>query len=422
MIKTYNRQITKNYKVQKTNFDDKRYRFETIAVFPQSEVYWAKAVGHSVWDKQGNKWIDMTSGIFVANAGHSNPKIKNAIRKQLDKDVLFAYTYDTAIRTKLAEKIVSVSPDYLDKIIFMNSGTEATDVAYRLIKMWGEKKNKKKIVCFRGSYHGRALSCDLMCGNDSSSEWSRVQDEDIIFLDFPYDESETFDPSLLGDPKDISAFMIETYQGWGACMYPKKYIEDLYKFARENDCLVCFDEVQAGFYRMGSLYGYQTYSDIIEPDLVCLGKGMSSSLPISAVLGRKDIIDIDKNANVSSTHSGNALSCAASLANIEFLTNKKFQKTFSKTKLAFESHCQSLEDHEVVEKIYYRGMVAGIVLKSTEQAERAVDYCIENGVLPVRTSRESIKLGPPLTITKSALDEAFSVIQESLDRVKKIGR
>ena len=156
MIKTYNRQITKNYKVQKTNFDDKRYRFETIAVFPQSEVYWAKAVGHSVWDKQGNKWIDMTSGIFVANAGHSNPKIKNAIRKQLDKDVLFAYTYDTAIRTKLAEKIVSVSPDYLDKIIFMNSGTEATDVAYRLIKMWGEKKNKKKIVCFRqGSYVGQ---------------------------------------------------------------------------------------------------------------------------------------------------------------------------------------------------------------------------------------------------------------------------
>ena len=422
MVKTKNRQIEKEYSVRRTDFKtNTRYTTETFAVYPQSEIFWDKAKGHNIWDKKGNKWIDMTSGIFVANAGHSNPKIKRAIKKQLDSDMLFAYTYDTDIRTKFSNRLMEISPDYLEKLIFMNSGTEATDVAYRLIKMWGKKNDKKYIVCFRGSYHGRALSCDLMCGNENSSSWSSVVDDDIIFIDFPYKSDDVFDPSLLGDPSNIAAFMIETYQGWGACMYPKKYLEDLYRFARENGALVCFDEVQAGFYRMGTLYGYQTYSDIIEPDLVCVGKGITSSLPLSAVLGRKEIIDIDNEANVSSTHSGNALSCAAALANVDFLTEDKFQQKLQKKVALFEKMCYDLKRYNIVTEVYCKGMVAGLIFENTQQAERVVDICIENGVLPVRTSRESIKLGPPLVITKSAIEESLGVIKSAIEVVQKNG-
>lgn len=420
MINTRNRKIKKNYKVVETDFEkNKRYSFETKAVYPQSEVTWNRALGHSVWDDEGNKWIDMTSGIFVANAGHSNSYIKRAIKKQLDENMLFAYTYDTKIRTRLAEKLINISPDHLNKLIFMNSGTEATDVAYRLIKTWAKKNNKKHIVCFRGSYHGRALSCDLMCGNEDSSKWSKVVDDDIKFIDFPYEDTDKFDPTLLGDPNNIAAFMIETYQGWGACMYPQAFLEDLHKYARNHGALICFDEVQAGFYRMGSLYGYQTYDVDLDPDLICLGKGISSSLPLSAVLGREEIIDIDKDSNVSSTHSGNALSCAAALANIEFLVNEKFQEKFQKRVGIFESLCEKISRYKIIKKVYYRGMVAGIVFENTDQAERVVNFCIENGVLPVRTSRESVKLGPPLTITVSALKEAFQVIQDAVEMVEK---
>jgi len=416
MVHTKNRRIKKGYSVKKTDFKtNPRYSLETIAVYPQSEVYWKKAKGYSVWDDDGNKWIDMTSGIFVANAGHSNSHIKKAIKKQLNKDMLFAYTYDTDIRTEFASRLLQESPEHLEKMIYMNSGTEATDVAYRLIKTWGEKNNKKKIVCFRGSYHGRALSCDLMCGNEESSKWSRVVDDDVVFIDFPYDHDAIFDPSVLGDPSNIAAFMIETYQGWGACMYPKKYIEDLYRFAKENGSLVCFDEVQAGFFRMGTLYGYQSYSDILEPDLICLGKGITSSLPLSAVLGRSSVIDMDSESNVSSTHSGNALSCAAALANLDFLTGKIFQKKLQKRVALFEKMCKSLEDNSIVEKVYCKGMVAGIIFNNTLQAERVVDLCIQQGVLPVRTSRESIKLGPPLVITSAAIKESLSVIQSAIE-------
>jgi acetylornithine/succinyldiaminopimelate/putrescine aminotransferase len=414
MIKTNNRRIKKDYSVQRTDFDSERYLYETKAVYPQSQVFWNKAKGHSIWDKEGNKWIDMTSGIFVANAGHANPKIKKAIKKQLDKNMLFAYTYDTDIRTSCAKKLLDVSPPCLEKLIFMNSGTEATDVAYRLIKTWGKQNKRKYIVCFRGSYHGRALSCDLMCGDENSSVWSSIADEDIIFVDFPYGGDDEFDPSVLGDPSNIAAFMIETYQGWGACMYPTKYLEDLYKFARQCGALVCFDEVQSGFYRMGSLYGFETYSTILEPDLVCVGKGITSSLPLSAVLGRREIIDINKDANVSSTHSGNALSCAAATANIDYLTSENFQKKLKKKVDLFEKTCNEYIQHNIVEKIYCRGMVCGIILETTQQAEKVVDICIENGVLPVRTSRESIKLGPPLSISMTALKEALNVVNQAI--------
>lgn len=420
MIKTKNRQIKSDYSVKRTDFkSNPRYKYETFAVYPQSEIHWKRAKGHSVWDEDDNKWVDMTSGIFVANAGHSNPLIKRAIKKQLDSDMLFAYTYDTDIRTKFSKRLLEESPDHLNKMIYMNSGTEATDVAYRLIKTWGEKNNKKKIVCFRGSYHGRALSCDLMCGNENTSLWSRVVDDDIIFLDFPYEPDAHFDIGALVDPDDVAAFMIETYQGWGACMYPEKYLEDVQRFATDNGCLVCFDEVQAGFYRMGTFFGYQSYSDILKPDLVCVGKGITSSLPLSAVIGRSDIIDIDDNSNVSSTHSGNALACAAALANLNFLTNEAFQKKLEKKVALFEKLCYKLEKFNIVDKVYCRGMVAGIIFKNTLQAENVVDICIENGVLPVRTSRESIKLGPPLVITLSAIRESLSVIQSAIEATEK---
>ena len=416
-IDTKNRKINEGYVLAPPSFEGERYEYETRAVYPQSEVFWHKASGHSVWDTQKNKWIDMTSGIFVANAGHANPHIKEAIKRQLDSDLVFAYTYDTTIRTKLAKRLVEISPNHLAKVIFMNSGTEATDVAYRLIKTWAKKNNKKYIVCFRGSYHGRALSCDLMCGDENSSSWSNIKDDDIVFLDFPYNEGDKFDPSIFRDSSQIAAFMIETYQGWGACMYPDDYINQLYEFAHNIGALVCFDEVQAGFYRMGSLYGYQSYNERFKPDLICVGKGLTSSLPLSAVLGTKEIIDIDKEANVSSTHSGNALTCAAALANIDFLTGESFQKDLPEKCQLFESLCLSLGDIDIVEKVYCRGMVGALILNSTINADRVVDKCIQRGVLPVRTSRESIKLGPPLTIDLGAIKEAFQVIEECIKEV-----
>tara|TARA_Y100000593_G_C4311446_1_gene338547 strand:- start:715 stop:1965 length:1251 start_codon:yes stop_codon:yes gene_type:complete len=411
MIKTDNRHIKGDFKFDVESYVNEKHEYEPSNIC-EMPVKWNKAVNFNVFDDNGNKWIDTTSGIFVANSGHSNPKIKEAIKKQLDNDLVFAYQYNTNVRYKFVEKLLEISPKHFNKAVLLNSGSEATDAAYRLIKLWAKKNNKKYIVTFTGSYHGRVLGSDLMCGNKNSTNWSNLNDNDIVFLEFPYSEKE-LDVVDLPPLDEIAAFFLETYQGWGAWFYPQKYIDKLYQISRDNNILFCFDEVQAGFYRMGTLYGYQTYGDY-EPDIITVGKGLTSSLPLSAVISRDDIIDCDSSANLSSTHAGNTLCCAAGLANLEFLTDSNFQNDLKEKCEYFENKCNSLLKYNIVEKVNVRGMVAGIILNDVNITSDIVENCIKNGILVMSTKRESIKLGPPLTISNEALEEVFEVLEFSI--------
>ena len=416
-INTKHRKISENFTLQSTNLTAKKQKYESIALSNQMPVVWHRAKDFSIFDRDNNQWIDMTSGIFVANAGHSNPHICEAIKKQTD-ELMFAFLYNTEIRYEFIEKLLAISPDHFEKVVLLNSGSEITDIASKLIKFWAKKNKRKYIVTFNGSYHGRTLGSDMLCGSATSTDWSNLHDDDIVFVDFPYNNEE-FDPSTLGDPKDIAAFFLETYQGWGAWMYPEKYIKDLYEFARKNGILVCFDEIQSGFYRMGELYGYMTYGDYIKPDLICLGKGISSSLPMAAILAKEELVDVDKKAVVGGTHSGNAVCCAASKANIEFLTSEEFHRDFQAKCDLFEKRSKKLLEYDIITNINTKGMVTGIITKEAPESTAIVKECIRNGVLPVCTFKNAIKLAPPLTISLEAIDEAFDVIETSIKGVKQ---
>lgn len=410
---------TKHRRVRNNFFLDDKL-FQKIAVMEPKAVAnfipltWHKAKDFSVWDDRGNKWIDLTSGIFVANAGHANPHIKKAITKQLKADLLFAYNYPTEIKKKFLDKILKLSPDHFNRVILLNSGSEAMDTAYKLIKFYGQKNNKKYIITFKGAYHGRGLSNDLISGNKEKADWSGVSDDAVRFLDFPYNESDKFDPSKLPSPDQIAGFILETFQGWGAWFYPKGFVNDLYRLAKKSGALICFDEMQAGFYRLGPLYGYLTYGAEIKPDIIALGKGISSSLPISAVLSREEIVDLNPKADLHGTHSGNAVCVAAALANLEFLSNSKQVKIREKTMKVFAKNLSELAQSPLIKQVNVRGMIAALIFHKAEEASRVVKACIENGVLPVCTNRESIKIAPPLTITEEAIHEFTEVIKSFL--------
>jgi acetylornithine/succinyldiaminopimelate/putrescine aminotransferase len=412
MVKTKHRHIREDFDIEL----DRKKCFtnpdESANLKPQLPIRWARAVDFNVYDHDGNKWIDMTSGIFVANSGHSNPKVKDAIKKQLDKDLSFSFLYPTDARDELTKKILEISPDNFEKAVLLSTGSEATDMAYKMIKFWAKKNNKKYIVCFTGSYHGRVLSGDLISGGPNNSFWSNVGDDDLVFLDFPYDPGSTFDPSLLPPASEIAAFFLETYQGWSCQFYPQAYIKNLYDFAKENNCLVCFDEIQSGFYRMGSLYGYSQYGKYIEPDIICLGKALSSPLPLSAVLSSSDLIDGAQ--KIGGTHAGNPVCCAAATANLEFLTDLSFQENLQKKVVVFENRMKQLEKYDSINYVNVKGMVAAILFKEEKDSLSVVADMVKNGVMPVNTWRESIKLGPPLTITIDAINEAFDVIEEAI--------
>jgi acetylornithine/succinyldiaminopimelate/putrescine aminotransferase len=289
------------------------------------------------------------------------------------------------------------------------------DIVYKLVKQYGAAKKKKYIIAFRGAYHGRGLSNDLISGSPTKAEeWSRVTDPEVHFIDFPYEASAKFDPSKLPPPEQIAGFILETFQGWGAWFYPKGFVNELYAFARQHGALVCFDEMQAGFYRLGPLYGYQTYGAEIEPDILGLGKGISSSLPLAAVLVREGLIDIDIKADLHGTQSGNAVACAAGLANIEFLSSAEEVAKREKTIALFNTELQSFTKSSLIKQVNVRGLIAGVIFHKVEEASRVVMSCVENGVLPVCTNKVSIKLAPPLTINEEAIKEFAEVFRSFL--------
>ena len=158
------------------------------------------------------------------------------------------------------------------------------------------KKNKPGIISFNGNYHGRTLGSFMMSGFEKSKSWIGYHDPNIHFIDFPYpwnvseEQGEDFFINQLENLKkkgvnlktDIGGIMIETFQGWGALFYPKSFIKKLASFAKENDILTCFDEMQAGFFRTGKKFGFMHYE--VNPDIICIGKGMGGGMPISGVL------------------------------------------------------------------------------------------------------------------------------------------
>ena len=221
--------------------------------------------------------------------------------------------------------------------------------------------------------------------------------------------------------------MIETFQGWGAVYYPKKYIKLLYKICKKNKILVTFDEMQSGFARTGYKFGYEYYG--IRPDLICCGKGMGGGIPISGVIGKKNIMDLPDVGNMSSTHSANPLACYAGLAVLEEINKKKLlQSTKNKEKILFKKLNQ-IKDKFPEEILYVQGkglisaLIFNLNLKNNikNKIKLIVEKCLKNGLLVVYTGRESIKIGPPLTITINALIEGINVLDQAItEELRKV--
>jgi 4-aminobutyrate aminotransferase-like enzyme len=226
------------------------------------------------------------------------------------------------------------------------------------------------------------------------------------------------------DPQtDLCGFMLETFQGWGAVFYPPEFVQAVMAFAREHGMLVAFDEMQAGFGRTGKLFGYMHYE--IEPDLLCCGKGAGSGAPLSLVLGSRGVMDLPGIGSMSSTHSANPLVCAAGLATLQALLEddliensrilgELFHARLNDIKARFPQH---------IRYVLGKGLIAGVIFMDPQGnplihvCDRVCEEALRRGLLLVHTGRESIKLGPPLSITEEALREGLDVLEACIELV-----
>lgn len=406
----------------------------------QIPIIWEAASDFNIFDPKGNKFIDFTSAIFFANVGHSNTKVSETIHNMLKKPIIGCYAYGSEVRAEYLKKLVAFCGQGFEKAFLLSAGTEATEAALKLMRMYGKEKRKERlgIISLENNWHGRTMGAQMMSGNLTQKQWIGFDDQDIHHLPFPYpwalngESGEAFFSKKIGelvaggiDPgKDLCGMILETFQGWGAIFYPTDFVQAAEEFCRENDIVLTFDEMQAGFARTGKAFGFQHYD--VTPDLICCGKGMGNGYPLSGVIGRGDIMDLPEIGNMSSTHSANPMACAVGLAVLEEIESRKLIKEAErkgeilKTKLNFLKEASNGR----ISHILGEGLISAIIFQDTDTrqpdsltASLVAEKCYEKGVLVVHTGRESIKLGPPLTISDDALIEGIEVIIESFREV-----
>jgi 4-aminobutyrate aminotransferase / (S)-3-amino-2-methylpropionate transaminase / 5-aminovalerate transaminase len=400
----------------------------------QPPIVWHRAEGFQVFDAWGNQWIDWSSGVLIANAGHGRQEIVDAIAGQAAARLLTNYCFPSEIRARLVEKLVTILPEPLKKVFLLTTGSEAVETAIKLCRTHGVKsggRSKNVIVSFDKSFHGRTLGAQQAGGIPALKEWIVNLDAGFIQVPFPdgYRTPDTsfalFERSLREnsiEPQNVAGVILETYQGGSAAFAPAAYMRDLRCWSTGHKALLVCDEVQAGFGRTGTLWGFEHYG--IVPDLALFGKGISSSLPLAAVAGRPDIMDLQPAGSMTSTHTGNPVCCAAALASIDLTLRENLAENSRRVgAVLHQKLCALAARTPQIGSVDGKGLVAGLacILPGTKEPDGGLAWdvvrrAVEKGVLmfsPVGFGGATVKICPPLVITEAAILDSVAALEEA---------
>jgi 4-aminobutyrate aminotransferase/(S)-3-amino-2-methylpropionate transaminase len=412
-------------------------RFEPSSMQGQPPVVIDRAEGICVFDRWGNKWLDWSSGVLISNAGNANPAVVRALRDMLDKPLLSTYVFAHEKRAELVEILAGLCPAPGYKVFLLSTGSEAVENTLKLARTWGLQRHgpaKRAIVSFQNAFHGRTMGAQLAGGNAGQKKWIGPLDPGFIQVPFPdgYKNSDTrfelFLETLSGmgvGPEHVCAVLTESFQGVGPDFLPPEYARALEEWCRQNDVLLIMDEVQAGFGRTGTWFAFENYG--ITPDLIACGKGISGSLPLSAVIGRPDVMELYPPGSMTSTHSGSPLPVAAAVANILALKRGTFLANARALDHVLRDGLGAIQARHRLRAgcVRSKGLVAGVqIVKSgtrTPDPETALAInllCFQKGLLmfaPVGVAGECIKIAPPLDIPRDALEDGLAALGEAMD-------
>ncbi len=404
---------------------------------------WDHAKGINVWDVDGNKFLDFTSGVLVANVGHSHPELVEVMKDQAEQ-MVNSYDFVNKYRGQLAKKLVEISGDHFGKVFFVSAGTEAVEAAIKIARKY---TGKKEIISFHGAFHGRTYMSMSLGGKRSGAGTKGFGPFMPGVYNVPYANcyrcafGKTYPECDLqcfkyldyfldcATEKDVAAVIAEPYQGApGTIIPPKEWFQKLEKWAHDMGALLIIDEVQASFGRTGKLFAYEHFD--IKPDLLTVGKGISSSIPISAVIGRTEIMDILSPGSLSSTHGGNAFSTRVALKNIEIILREKLWENADKLgKYILERMKKVEKDVEILGEARGWGCVLALeIVKSKKTKEpdaeiaKEINYkCWKKGLLmfaPIGHYGNVLRLAPPLVMTIEEASVACDILEEVLYEYK----
>lgn len=406
----------------------------------------ARGEGFRVWDFEGNEYLDFFGGIVTTISGHAVPEITEAIKSQADKILHTSTLYLIENQVKLAEKLIDLAPISGEKkAFFVGSGSEANEAALLFATRY---RRSSEIIALRSSYHGSTF---MTMGITGQSTWSPTSRSalDVAYAQNPYplrcgfcqdrggcnlrcadDVRAVIEEETTGN---VAAFIAEPIQGVGGFIEaPPGYFERVKEILDEREVLLISDEVQTGFGRTGEhFWGIEAFD--VEPDMIVMAKGLGNGLAIGAVVGRAEIVEsVAPNLHLS-TFGGNPISTAGALANVQYVLDNDLQTNAHEVGTHLKDRLLKLaEDHSVIAEVRGRGLMLALELTGEgltpdpAAANRFLEACRARGLLVGKggLKANTIRISPPLTITREAADEAADIMDEALAEVgatEKVG-
>lgn len=371
-----------------------------------------KAKGCTLRDMAGKKYLDLIAGISVCNVGHRHPKVVKAIKKQLN-DYLHLLVYGEMIETpqvQYAKWLTNHLPASLNSVYFTNSGAEATEGAMKLAK---RVTGRTQIIAFDQSYHGSTQGALSIMGDEYWRNAFRPLLPDVLHLEYNSFES------LNEITSQTACVIAETIQGERGVFAPTvAWMHALQKKCRDTGALLILDEIQTGFGRTGSIWGFEQFS--VVPDVVLMGKALGGGMPLGAFVADRKIMGVLTENPVLghiTTFGGHPVCCAAGLAAFKVLVKEDLAGQVSaKAELFFEGL-----RHPAIKAVRINGLLIAVEFDSYETNKKVIDACLQQGVLTdwFLFAPQCLRIAPPLTISEKEIKKATRTIVKAIDDISK---
>jgi 4-aminobutyrate aminotransferase len=389
------------------------------------------ATGEGSWvvTTSGDRYLDFSGGIAVTSTGHSHPTVTAAIAAQAERFVhaqANVYTHD--LMQPLAARLDEITPDGIDTFFFANSGAEITEAAVKLAK---QATGRPNIIVFQGSFHGRTHQAMAMTTSKTVYRAGHAPLPSGIFIaPYPNVRADDLDAEVaralagfdelltsVTAPSETAAVIIEPVLGEGGYIAaPPEFIEAIAHRCKQHNMLFIADEVQSGFGRTGKMFAIEHYD--VEPDIVCMAKGIASGFPFSALGTRRDLDDRWPTGSHGGTYGGNPMGCAAALATIDVLTADGFMDAVNERGRQLADGLRRLqEQHPSLVQVRALGLMIAAQFDTAVRTLTIVKHCLHEGKLILMTAGAAgttLRFMPPLTVTREEIDLALAALDKAL--------
>jgi 4-aminobutyrate aminotransferase len=392
--------------------------------------------GSYVWDVDGNRYLDFAAGIAVTSTGHSHPKVVKAIQDQADKFIHISSDYYHEPWVSLGEQLNAIAPFEEEAVSFMtNSGTESVEAAIKLARHY---TGRSQFIGFLGSFHGRTMgSLAFTASKPHYKENFFPMMNGVIHVPFPDPYHRIFE-SLPGEyygetivryieeqileqvlpPSEVAAILVETVQGEGGYVFPADgFYPALRALCDRHQMLLIVDEVQSGMGRTGSWWAIEQYG--VEPDIVCVGKGIASGVPLGAIIAKKKLMTWNRGAH-GNTYGGNPIACAAALATIELIRDEYLENAAEVGEYALSRLHDIQARHQSIGQVRGKGLMIGVEFVKDHETRQPdvslrnqiIHHAFQAGLLLLGCGKSAIRISPPLSISTDEIDQGLMILEE----------